>query len=561
VNRGTQRQAAARTRSVSRWRIGGALLALGATIGAGALHADAASLDATWTAPTTNADGSPLIDLAGYRLYLAAGMPSCPGPSFHSLASSVVAPTPGQTIAYRISSLVAGATYFTAITAVDGHGNESQCTTPVSAVARADMSVSPAAPVNLGTTTTGTSVDATFTVQNPTAATVTAATTVSAPFTIVAGSSLTLAPGASQPVTVRFRSTTAGSFASNVTFTANGDTLSRTVSATAVASPVTLSVATAGTGTGTVTSAPTGIACGMDCAETVAPGTTVVLAAAAATGSTFAGWSGGCTGTGPCTVTLNANATVTATFNATSAPAPVTSSLSPSTVGAGSPSFTLTVNGSGFAAASVVRWNGTDRATTYVSATQLRAVITSTDVARARSLPVAVYTPAPGGGTSGAQSFTITAVAAPAPAPVPAPVPSAEIIVDNAAPGVQDQAGGRTFTGKWCLADAAREFGSTSLRSCGWRGDTYRWTPRIAVAGAYDVYVWIPADSVRSRAVPIVVSHAKGTTTRLIDERRATGTWVLHGRYSFGAGTSGYVQTSDIFGQAAADAIRLVPVK
>jgi Divergent InlB B-repeat domain len=527
-------------------------------VGAGTLHADAASLDASWTAPTTNADGSPLVDLAGYRLYLATATPTCPGPSFHSLGSSTGTPTPGQTIAYRISSLVAGTTYFTAITAVDGSGNESQCTTAVSAVARADVSVSPTASVNLGTTTTGTALDTTFTVQNPTASTVTAATTVSAPFSIVSGSSLTLAPGASQPVTVRFRSTTAGSFASNVTFTANGDTLSRTISATAVASPLTLSVTRAGTGTGTVTSAPTGITCGTDCTETVAPGTAMVLTAAAAAGSTFAGWSGGCTGTGTCAVTLNANATVTATFNVTPAPAPVASSLSPSTTVAGSSGFTLTVNGSGFAAASVVRWNGADRTTTYVSATQLKAAITSTDVATAGALPVAVYTPAPGGGTSGAQSFTITPVSAPAPAAVPS---ATEIIIDNAAAGVQDQTGGRTFTGKWCQADADNEYGGTSLRSCGRGGDTYRWTPRIVTAGAYDVYVWIPTHSVRSTAVPIVVAHGNGTTTKLFNERRAIGSWVLHGRYSFGVGTSGYVQTSDIFGRATADAVRLVPVQ
>jgi hypothetical protein len=34
---------------------------------------------------------------------------------------------------------------------------------------------------------------------------------------------------------------------------------------------------------------------------------------------------------------------------------------------------------------------------------------------------------------------------------------------------------------------------------------------------------------------------------------------VLHGRYSFTAGTAGYVQTTDASGQAAADAVRFVP--
>ncbi len=41
----------------------------------------------------------------------------------------------------------------------------------------------------------------------------------------------------------------------------------------------------------------------------------VTLTASAASGSTFAGWTGGgCTGTGPCTVTMNASTTVSATF-------------------------------------------------------------------------------------------------------------------------------------------------------------------------------------------------------------------------------------------------------
>jgi hypothetical protein len=48
----------------------------------------------------------------------------------------------------------------------------------------------------------------------------------------------------------------------------------------------------------------------------------VVLGAAAASNSTFAGWSGsGCSGTGTCPVTLNADKSVTATFNLLPPPA------------------------------------------------------------------------------------------------------------------------------------------------------------------------------------------------------------------------------------------------
>jgi uncharacterized repeat protein (TIGR01451 family) len=93
----------------------------------------------------------------------------------------------------------------------------------------------------------------------------------------------------------------------------NTATISATVGA---ATNFTLTVAEAGTGTGTVTSAPTGINCGTACAANFASGTMVTLTAAPATGSTFAGWSGACTGTGACVVMVTAAAAVTATFTA-----------------------------------------------------------------------------------------------------------------------------------------------------------------------------------------------------------------------------------------------------
>ena len=78
----------------------------------------------------------------------------------------------------------------------------------------------------------------------------------------------------------------------------------------------TLTVTKSGTGTGTVTSSPSGIDCGSDCSESYNQGTSVILTAAAASGSTFGGWSGsGCSGTGTCTVTMNAAKSVAATFN------------------------------------------------------------------------------------------------------------------------------------------------------------------------------------------------------------------------------------------------------
>lgn len=77
---------------------------------------------------------------------------------------------------------------------------------------------------------------------------------------------------------------------------------------------VDLTVGVDGPGTGTVSSSPLGITCGGDCSEKYERGSEVTLTATAAPGSVFAGWTGACTGSGPCEITMDAPQTVTATF-------------------------------------------------------------------------------------------------------------------------------------------------------------------------------------------------------------------------------------------------------
>ncbi len=106
-----------------------------------------------------------------------------------------------------------------------------------------------------------------------------------------------------------------------------------------------------------------------------------------------------------------------ATLTVTGNPLPSIGSLSPSSATAGSPGFTLTVTGSGFVGASVVKVNGAARTTTFASATQLQAAVPASDVAAAGPVDVRVVSPAPGGGASNIATLTVTG-----PPPNPAPV-------------------------------------------------------------------------------------------------------------------------------------------
>src|SRR5438874_312283 len=90
-------------------------------------------------------------------------------------------------------------------------------------------------------------------------------------------------------------------------------------------------------------------------------------------------------------------------------PTPAISSLAPASASAGAAAQTLTINGSGFMAASTVTYDGTARTATYVSASQLTIQLSAADQTTAGSYAVVVTNPAPGGGTPNTVNFTVTA--------------------------------------------------------------------------------------------------------------------------------------------------------
>ncbi len=108
-------------------------------------------------------------------------------------------------------------------------------------------------------------------------------------------------------------------------------------------------------------------------------------------------------------VPMGANFMARAIFSSTygAALAPQLSNLSPNIVAANTANVTLFVNGRSFQRNSVIRFNGADRPTTYLSNSRLSIALTAADVASAGTAQVRVFTT--GGTESGALPLTIGA--------------------------------------------------------------------------------------------------------------------------------------------------------
>lgn len=86
------------------------------------IQVSAGSISLSWTAPTTNADGSPLSDLSGYRVYY--------GTASGFYTDSVTINNPG-TLSTTISNLPAD-TYYVVVRAFNSMNTESQASVEVS---------------------------------------------------------------------------------------------------------------------------------------------------------------------------------------------------------------------------------------------------------------------------------------------------------------------------------------------------------------------------------------------------------------------------------------------
>jgi hypothetical protein len=147
-------------------------------------------------------------------------------------------------------------------------------------------------------------------------------------------------------------------------------------------------------------------------------------------------------------------------------PAPVLTALSPDSALVGSGSFTLTVTGANFVPGSLLLFNNTFLATTYVSNTQLTASIPDSALTTAGPVAVLVYNSSPGGGLSNALNFVVQCP--PNPAPSLSSISPSHVLVDS--PVVQLTIEGSNFIegsnlpeGSNCTAYSVVYLGDTPL--------------------------------------------------------------------------------------------------
>jgi chitodextrinase len=135
----------------------------------------------------------------------------------------------------------------------------------------------------------------------------------------------------------------------------------------------------------------------------------------------------------------------------------------------------------------------------------------------------------------------------------------ADIVMDN---------GAATVTGVWATTSASADkygadyiWASTAVSET----KTATWTPTIAYAGNYNVYVWYPIGSNRATNSPFFTQWDGGSATASVNQTATGGQWVLiQSSKHFAAGTSGYVRLGNGTGATGkivvADAVRFLQV-
>ena len=94
----------------------------------------------TWEAPTTQADGTPLTNLAGYRVYSSPDtiQSPCPGTFSWFVPASNPVPGPETLVTFFLTGLTPESSYTFSVSAVDAGGNEGGCSQTATGPAKRD---------------------------------------------------------------------------------------------------------------------------------------------------------------------------------------------------------------------------------------------------------------------------------------------------------------------------------------------------------------------------------------------------------------------------------------
>ena len=178
-------------------------------------------------------------------------------------------------------------------------GTATTCTVSMTAARSVTATFAQSAPTAYLLSVTKTGTGSGSVTSSPTG--VTCGSTCSASFSSGASVTLTAVPSTGSTFTGWSGGGCTGTGTCTVTMSA-AQTVAAAFTVTPPPSTYPLSVIKNGAGAGTVVSNPGGIDCGTTCSASFAGGAAVGLTAIPESGSTFAGWSGACTGSGACTV-------------------------------------------------------------------------------------------------------------------------------------------------------------------------------------------------------------------------------------------------------------------
>ena len=218
---------------------------------------------------------------------------------------------------------------------------------------------------------------------------------------------------------------------------------------------------------------------------------------------------------------------------------PTLTSLSPTTCVAGSPDFTLTVTGTGFASSSTVYFGTKLLTTTFVSSTQLTALVPAVTVAKAGSLTCAV-TNGEGKGHSGAANFKVTAGTTTPTAPTLTGLSPSSIQAGSQ--GFTLTVTGTNFTATYAVCFGTRKLATTFVSTTQLTAQV----PADAVAKAGDNNVCVKDGDLHSGTEDFTVTQPANTAPT-ITSMSPTGCAAGSPDFTLTVGGTNFVSTSTIY--------------